>query len=470
MKLSELLGFKWNYQMTESLMKLLFDKSKREELFKQYLSGKPDLSKDTFLSEFQSEFADRSKLKQDYTPSSISQIVASISGEAETILDICAGTGALTIAKWYECPSSKFYLQEYSKEAIAVLLFNLAVRGMNAEVQHCDVLTGEVFNSYRVLPSKEGNFSDIEKAELNWSELKVDCVISNPPYSLSWVPKEYEYLNGYSLPPKSKADYAFVLRGVNFLNKNGRACFVLPNGVLFRGQKEGEIRKKLIEQNFIDSVIGLPEKLFLATQIPVVLLCFNKNRENQDILFINAEKQYEKGKAINLMNKEQVLDVISLFNERKDKEKLSKLVNKNEIEKNAFNLNLSRYIDNFEPEEVPDLLETAKELLEIKEKLEEKTQDFLIELSKLELRGTVKEQKEFEQAKKILHKALSPSSSQLSEKVYLKLKKVSIGPQAQVEMFSKEELEDVKGFIEDQEKKIALLKKIKRYFLSKMFV
>lgn len=239
---------------------------------------------------------------------------------------------------------------------------------------------------------------------------------------------------------------------------------------MFRGQKEGEIRKKLIEQNFIDSVIGLPEKLFLATQIPVVLLCFNKNREDQDILFINAEKRYEKGKTINLMNKEQVLDVISLFNERKDKEKLSKLVNKNEIEKNEFNLNLSRYIDNFEPEEVPDLLETAKELLEIKEQLEEKTQDFLRELSKLELRGTVKEQKEFEQAKKILHKALSPSSSQLSEKVYLKLKKVSIGPQAQVEMFSEEELEDVKGFIEDQEKKIALLKKIKRYFLSKMFV
>lgn len=150
MKITEILNIKFNYQMTESLLALLFDEEKRNTAFEQYLATDPDLSQDCFLAEFQAQFADRSGLKQDYTPSSICRIVADISGNAESVLDVCSGTGALTLAKWAQCPSAKFYCEEYSKEAVAILLFNLALRGVNAEVRHGDVLTGETFAGYRI--------------------------------------------------------------------------------------------------------------------------------------------------------------------------------------------------------------------------------------------------------------------------------------------------------------------------------
>lgn len=205
MKITEILNIKFNYQMTESLLALLFDEAKRNTAFEQYLATNPDLSQDCFLAEFQAQFADRNNLKQDYTPSSICRILAEISGNAESVLDVCSGTGALTLAKWAQCPSAKFYCEEYSKEAVAILLFNLALRGVNAEVRHGDVLTGETFAGYRL--TKQGKFSHIEQVALDWSDLKVDCVISNPPYSLGWQPKEDERFQGYALAPKSKADY-----------------------------------------------------------------------------------------------------------------------------------------------------------------------------------------------------------------------------------------------------------------------
>ena len=192
-----------------------------------------------------------------------------------------------------------------------------------------------------------------------------DTIISNPPYSLSWVPVNDERFNGYKLAPKSKADYAFILDGIYSLKNNGTAVFILPHGVLFRGQAEGDIRQNLIKNNLLDAVIGLPSNLFTNTGIPVCILVFKKNRVNNDILFIDAQNDFVKDKSKNIMTSEQVLKVIDTYNNRSDIDKYSRKVGVSEIEENDYNLNIPRYIDSFEPEDIPDAVQLAKELNEI---------------------------------------------------------------------------------------------------------
>lgn len=169
----------------------------------------------------------------------------------------------------------------------------------------------------------------------------------------------------YKLAPKSKADFAFILDGIHSLNATGTAAFILPHGVLFRGQAEGDIRRKLIEDNLLDAVIGLPSNLFTNTGIPVCILVFKKNRANTDILFIDAQKDFIKDKSKNIMTSEQVLKVIDTYNNRSDIDKYSRKVSISEVEENDYNLNIPRYIDSFEPEEIPDAVQLAKELNEI---------------------------------------------------------------------------------------------------------
>lgn len=460
MKITEILNIKFNYQMTESLLALLFDEEKRNTAFEQYLATDPDLSQDCFLAEFQAQFADRSGLKQDYTPSSICRIVADISGNAESVLDVCSGTGALTLAKWAQCPSAKFYCEEYSKEAVAILLFNLALRGINAEVRHGDVLTGETFAGYRL--TKQGKFSHIEEVALDWSGLKVDCVISNPPYSLGWQPKEDERFQGYALAPKSKADYAFVLHGLHYLKPNGMASFILPHGVLFRGQGEGKIRQQLLEERRLSSVIGLPEKLFLATSIPTCILTFKPN--SQDVWICDASELREAQPKINIMNDSHIKAVIDGYRQRKTVERFANVVSLAELKENDFNLNIPRYVDKFVAEDVPDLLETARELLQLTKEADEAGRQFVAMMNELQMpNGSAREQAEFAEAKRIMQQVFAPRDYETS--FIEKISTVDYLP-----LFTTEEIEKIQGFIEMTEKKIEQLKAVKNYFTSKMFV
>lgn len=463
MKITELLNLKWNYQMTEELLALLLDNEKRLAAFERYLATNPDLSQDCFLAEFQAAFAERSALKQDYTPASICRIVAQLSGEAQSVLDVCCGTGALTIAKWHINPNATFYCEEYSKEAIAILLFNLAVRGINAEVRHCDVLTGETFTGYKLI--KEGQFSHIEQTALNWQGLQVDCVISNPPYSLRWQPKNEARFAGFDLAPKSKADYAFLLHGLYHLKESGTACMILPHGTLFRGAAEGNIRRQLIEKNYLDGVIGLPEKLFLATNIPVALLVLKKVRPNTDIFIMNAENLCEKQKPNNIMTVEHIQQVIGGYQLRRDIDKFAHLADLTEIKENDYNLNIPRYVNTFQAPPPPNLLQEVKELLEIQQQLEKTSSEFLALLAQIECTsGTEAEKQEFEQAKQGLMQVFAPHRpSRAIEKV------INNNP-SQPLLFDDEELAELQGFIGYQEQKIAKLQNIKKYFLHQMFI
>ena len=342
------------------LMDVLLDHNKLERLIAN-MSGCYSYS--GLLQEFEEKAADRKNYMQDYTPQSVMDIVAGISTNG-CVRDVCAGIGGLSLAKYKNNPDVVLQLEEYSKNAICFLLFNLVMNGVPAVVIERNVLTQENIAKYKVEISNQAP-QIIREVCIDEGTYKADMIISNPPYSLSWVPVNDERFDGYKLAPKSKADYAFILDGIYSLKNNGTAVYILPHGVLFRGQAEGDIRQNLIKNNLLDAVIGLPSNLFTNTGIPVCILVFKKNRVNKDILFIDAQKGFVKDKSKNIMTSEHVLKVIDTYNNRSDIEKYSRKVSISEIEENDYNLNIPRYIDSFEPEEIPDAVQLAKELNEI---------------------------------------------------------------------------------------------------------
>ena len=330
------------------LMDVLLDHNKLERLIAN-MSGCYSYS--GLLQEFEEKAADRKNYMQDYTPQSVMDIVAGISTNG-CVRDVCAGIGGLSLAKYKNNPDVVLQLEEYSKNAICFLLFNLVMNGVPAVVIERNVLTQENIAKYKVEISNQAP-QIIREVCIDEGTYKADTIISNPPYSLSWVPVNDERFDGYKLAPKSKADYAFILDGIYSLKNNGTAVYILPHGVLFRGQAEGDIRQNLIKN------------LFTNTGIPVCILVFKKNRVNKDILFIDAQKGFVKDKSKNIMTSEHVLKVIDTYNNRSDIEKYSRKVSISEIEENDYNLNIPRYIDSFEPEEIPDAVQLAKELNEI---------------------------------------------------------------------------------------------------------
>ena len=268
-----------------------------------------------------------------------------------------------------------------------LLLFNLSIRGINAYVKHGDVLTNQFKKLYKL--TNNGEFSDIEIVEDADNEFLADAVISNPPYSLKFDDVDnYKYdarFSNYGIPPKSKADYAFVLHGLSHLKENGSAFFILPHGVLFRSSREGAIRKLLIDDNLLDAVIGLPSNLFLNTQIPVCVLIFKKIRNDKDILFIDASNDFVKEGKQNYLSDDQIEKIKSAYSLRKDIDKFSHVASLEEIKKNDYNLNIPRYVDTSEEKEPVDLAQVVSELVQIETEIEATEKEFVAMLK--DLRG-----------------------------------------------------------------------------------
>jgi hypothetical protein len=355
----EKLNIREMHEIPTALTKALLDSNTCSVLLKAL---KPYYSYEALLAEFEEYSADRKNYMQDYTPQCVLDIIGGITPGGD-VRDVCAGIGGLSLAKFKSDNTVTLRLEEYSKNAIAFMLLNLLMANIDAEVVEKNVLTNEELAYYRVESAISG-FGRVAKVEMLGSK-KYNTVISNPPYSQSWVPQMDERFEGYKLAPKSKADFAFILDGLYSLNATGTAAFILPHGVLFRGQAEGDIRRKLIEDNLLDAVIGLPSNLFTNTSIPVSILVFKKNRFNTDILFIDAQKDFVKHKNKNVMTAEQVEKVIKAYKERADIERYSSNVSVSTILDNDYNLNIPRYIDSFEPEEIPDAVQLAKDLNEI---------------------------------------------------------------------------------------------------------
>jgi type I restriction enzyme M protein len=191
-------------------------------------------------------------------------------------------------------------------------------------------------------------------------ETEFDMVLMNPPYSAKWSAAagflQDERFSDYGvLAPKSKADYSFLLHGLYHLKSNGTMAIVLPHGVLFRGAAEGKIREKLLRSGNIYAVIGLPANMFYNTSIPTCIIVLKKHRDGRDVLFIDASGKFEKGKKQNAMTDEHIDSVVDFYLRRETVEKETYLASFEDIEKNDFNLNIPRYVDNFEKEEEIDL-------------------------------------------------------------------------------------------------------------------
>lgn len=360
-RIMEELNIREVHEIPTALTKALLDSNSRSVLLKAI---QPYYSYEALLAEFEEHSADRKNYMQDYTPQCVLDIIGGITSGGD-VRDVCAGIGGLSLAKFKSDNTVKLRLEEYSKNAIAFMLLNLLIANIDAEVVEKNVLTGEELAYYKVESAASG-FGQVAKVDMLGSK-KYDTVISNPPYSQSWIPQMDERFEGYKLAPKSKADFAFILDGLYSLNASGTAAFILPHGVLFRGQAEGDIRRKLIEDNLLDAVIGLPSNLFTNTGIPVCILVFKKNRTHTDILFIDAQKDFvkNKNKNKNIMTAEQVEKVIKAYKDRTDIERYSSNISVSTILDNDYNLNIPRYIDSFEPEEIPDAVQLAKELNEI---------------------------------------------------------------------------------------------------------
>ena len=333
-----------------------------------------------------------------YTPHEVSQVLAKVvtidAADIDNqfrVYDPTMGSGSLLLTVQKELTngdeggSVEFYGQELNTTTYNLARMNLMMHGVNyrnMELKRADTLEAD-------WPFAEKDGTQIP--------LKFDAVVVNPPYSQNWDIKNVDRekdtrFKGYGVAPASKADYAFVLHGLYHLDKAGTMAIVLPHGVLFRGASEGKIRKNIIDNNMLDTVIGLPANLFYGTSIPTCVLVFKgrEARKNKDILFIDASNEFEKGKNQNKLSPENINKIIETYCNRVDVEKYAHVASLDEIKENDYNLNIPRYVDTFEEEVIP-LSQVAQELTEVKADIAN-SYDKLFELLN-ELNGTTDEAK-----------------------------------------------------------------------------
>lgn len=393
--INNLLGITESYKMPEKLLAILLSEKKDE--FLKIVEENSEKKVDCFRDYFQSEHGDRDKLKQDYTPDCICELISQLAGNAENVLDLCSGTGALTIGIINKQKKLKNVVcEELSSRAIPVLLCNLALRGIEGEIREKDILNNKTNNIYKL--SNNGGYSNIEKVTEYKEGCGYDLIISNPPYSVSWEPptpieaiseKRFE---GYEIPPKSKADYTFILEAISRLSENGKAFIILPHGVLFRGGAEGEIRRQLVENNIIDSIIGLANNLFLNTSIPVFIMGIKKQKQDNKILFIDGSKLFIHSAKQNNMSGEHIKKIAEAYQQRKNVDKFASLVTQEQIKQNDYNLNIPRYVDTYEKPPPIDLKQLVNDIVQIDNDIKQINKSLTEMLEQLE--GTSPEENE----------------------------------------------------------------------------
>ena len=316
-----------------------------------------------------------------YTPQQVSKLLAKLvtvgKSKLKNVYDPTCGSGSLLLRVAKETDVVSFYGQEKVSTT-----YNLARMNM--------LLHGVPFNHFDI-----ENNDTLEHPNEEHMKMRFDAVVANPPYSAKWSadPKflDDERFSAYGkLAPKSKADYAFVQHMLYLLDDAGTMAVVLPHGVLFRGSSEGTIRKYLVEdKNYLDAVIGLPANIFYGTSIPTCILVFKKCRKYDNIVFIDASKDFEPGKNQNRLRDEDIEKIINTYKERKEVEKYCHLANMEEIKENECNLNIPRYVDTFEEEEEIDLNAVQEELerLDMEDKeVTEELNKYLRELGLKELK------------------------------------------------------------------------------------
>jgi type I restriction enzyme M protein len=318
-----------------------------------------------------------------YTPQEISTILSRIvildsqdpttgpKPKLEKVLDFACGSGSLllnvrTQLKEGKGTVGKIYGQEKNVTTYNLARMNMLLHGMKDtefEIFHGDTLLNQWDELNEMNPSKKIEF---------------DAIVANPPFSLRWEPNdalaEDFRFKSYGLAPKSAADFAFLLHGFHFLGSSGTMAIILPHGILFRGGAEARIREKLLKDNHIDTIIGLPSNLFYSTGIPVCILVLKKCKKHDDVLFINASEHYKPGKRQNSLEEEHIQKIVETYQFRPGNiERYARRVSMEEIKKNDYNLNISRYVSTADDEEPIDLGEVNEKLVAINESIKTNT-------------------------------------------------------------------------------------------------
>ncbi|MHB8170756.1 MAG: type I restriction-modification system subunit M [Thermincolia bacterium] len=311
-----------------------------------------------------------------FTPAEVSELLARLvkPEENDRIYDPTCGSGSLLIKAFNKIPSGKaqIYGQERNGQTHSLCRMNMFLHNIDdAKIAWGDTLSNPLH---------------LENDKL----MKFQVVVANPPFSLDkWAmgfagegdDKDFKMEEGndpykrfgWGVPPTSKGDYAFVLHMLHSLAEGGKMGVVLPHGVLFRGASEGRIRQQIIEMNLLDAVIGLPSNLFFGTGIPACVLVFKQNRNRDDILFIDAsgEANYEKGKNQNKLREEDLQRIVDAYEKYESIEKYAYVATVDEIKENDYNLNIPRFVDTFEEEEMVDMEAVAENIANIKSELAE---------------------------------------------------------------------------------------------------
>ena len=314
-----------------------------------------------------------------YTPQEVSKILAKIvtcgKTKIQNAYDPTCGSGSLLlqITKLVEVP--KIYGQEMKDTT-----YNLARMNM--------FLSGRKFHEFDI--KCQDTIFHPEHMDVVEKIKGFDAIVANPPFSLPWNPDatletDPRFIGYGKLAPKSKMDYAFIQHMLYCLSENGVMATVVPHGVLFRGAAEETIRKYIVDnKNWLDAVIGLPANIFYGTSIPSCIMVFKKNRRRDaKVLFIEASREFEKGKNQNILTDENIEKIINTYKDRKEIEKYSREVSLDEIKENDFNLNITRYIDTFEDEEEIDIDAINLELEKINKEIletEKQIQSMISEL------------------------------------------------------------------------------------------
>ena len=320
-----------------------------------------------------------------YTPREVERVIIQILNphKKDHIYDPTVGSGGFLLEAYHHLKEKEgekiartlyLYGQEINIGTFAIAKINMFLHGLDAaDIQRGDTLANPQF------------------LNPNGTLKTFDICVANPPYSISdWesemFKERYGRLEGYELPPKSNADYAFVLHIIKSMNSNGRAGIVLPHGVLFRGGAEGRIREQILKHDLIETVIALPSKLFYGTGIPAAILIFNKNKpesRKSKILIIDAEKDFSEGKNQNSLRVQDISKIVKAYDGWQDILQYARVVDVKEIEKNDFNLNVRRYIENGDKEEEIDVSAVRKELAATEKEraeIDKKVEGFLKEL------------------------------------------------------------------------------------------
>jgi len=310
-----------------------------------------------------------------YTPGQVSALLAKLLApqKGNTICDPSCGSGSLLIKVGRQADERDFALfgQETNGTTHALCRMNMFLHGMD----NFRIEWGDTLRNPRL----------VEKDQL----MKFDIVVANPPFSLDkWGHEEagadtyHRYHRG--LPPKSKGDWAFITHMIETAReRTGKVGVVVPHGVLFRGAAEGKIRQKLIEENLLEAVVGLPANLFFGTGIPAAILIFNKGKTHGDVLFIDGSREYKEAKNQNLLTDEHVRKIVATYQAFQTVEKYAYRATPQEIADNDFNLNIPRYVDTFEEEADIDLDKVKAEITSLESQLADvraKMQAYLEEL------------------------------------------------------------------------------------------